>query len=71
MVVTIINQERYDVLILQMSAKPLPSCDKVVVGCVVPLRTLHIVKSLQQRANEELHATAEIYDSSDHYLGMN
>ena len=44
MVVTNINQERYDALILQMPAKPLPSCDKVVVGCVVPLRTLHIVK---------------------------
>ena len=43
-VVTNINQERYDALILQMPAKPLPSCDKVVVGCVVPLRTLHIVK---------------------------
>ena len=43
-VVTSINLERYDALILQMPAKPLPSCDKVVVGCVVPLRTLHIVK---------------------------
>ena len=44
MVVININQERYDALILQMPTKPLPSSDKVVVGCVVPLRTLHIVK---------------------------
>ena len=34
----------------------LPSCDKVVVvSCVVPLRTLHIVKISSTR----LHATAE------------
>ena len=44
MVVTNVNQERYDALILQMPAKPLPTCDIVVVGCVVPLRTVHIVK---------------------------
>ena len=44
MVVTNINQERYDVLILQMRAKPLPPGDKVVAGCVVPSRMLHIVK---------------------------
>ena len=74
MVVTNINQERYDALILQMPAKPLPSCDKVIVGCVVPLRTY--CKNLLNKANEELHATAEAlygrtHDSSDHYLGMN
>ena len=45
-VVTNVNQERYDALILQMPAKPLPRCDKVVVGCVVPLRMLHIVNLL-------------------------
>ena len=41
------HQERYNALILQMSTKPHPSSIaeiKVAVGCVVQLRTLHIVK---------------------------
>ena len=45
-VVTNINQERYDALILQVPAKPLPTCDKVVVGCVVPLKDVTYCKNL-------------------------
>ena len=44
-VVTNINQEQCDALILQMPAKPLPTCDKVVVGCVVPLKDVTYCKN--------------------------
>ena len=59
-----------------MPAKPPPTCDKVVVGCVVPLRTLHIVKISSTTGERRIARYGrgcvwKIYDSSDHYLGMN
>ena len=59
-----------------MPAKPSPTCDKVVVGCVVPLRTLHIVKISSTTGEWRIARYGrgcvwKIYDSSDHYLGMN
>ena len=75
-VVTNIYQERYHALILQIPAKPLPTCDKVVVGYVVPLRTLHIVKISSTTGEWRIARYGrgcvwKIYDSSDHYRGMN